>query len=602
MFRLSLPRISGWLLASFALTSSASAYLDTHPGFRYDSMYDTVGQFVLISGLDADDSAAYVSAGTNIWAVNITNGVAASAGTLPPNVNAGFVRLRDGDLHAAYDQSFAFPFPSRHGIIDSFGDFQDRGGLDGIYDAAVNSQQELFIAANPGSSGAKIFRYDPVTTSAVEIINVGGFSGGIAFDAQDRLYVATQNGNGVLRFTGAQLTAGNLAASDGEMVVFINASYLTVDRHGRLYAVSGFGNRLAQYDPETGHELRVIAVDAENNFGIGRVQWDDTRRQLLAVYSDFFVNYASDLLTIRFSASDEGIPGTSSVFRGWAAAYHNFIRPDPSSGGFARDSVGNVSTSPAAAILGRPVSFDPNAWPLGNLLSLGNGGSITLEFDDVIVNGPGPDFAVFENSLDFDGFTYAEFAFVEVATTTNAWARFPVTYYPTNLAVPFGPEFGLNDVTAVDGLAGKHTLPFGTPFDLDWLRHHPNVTNGLVDLNRIAYVRLVDAVGNGSTTDDFGNPILDPYSGFASPSDGFDLRGVGVIHLAGISMIIENNEPVAEWYGYQGRSYQPQGLTAGDWANIGASITGTGGMHRVTLNSGDNYQVLRIQQEIPASP
>ncbi|HMO51966.1 MAG TPA: hypothetical protein PKE26_10005 [Kiritimatiellia bacterium] len=602
MHRRLLARISGLLFVSVSFTAPAPAFYLPQTGYRSETIADTSGQFVLFGGLDIAGDKAYLSAGTNIWAVNLTNGAPAAAGTLPPNVSAGFLRFRDGDLHAAYDQSFAFPFPSRHGVIDGLGAFQDRGGLDGIYDAAVNAAQELFIAANPGTLGAKVFRYQPATTSVVEVIHIGGPSGGLAFDEQDRLYVATQTGGGIVRFTPAQLTAGNLSLADGEPVVNLTASYLAFDHNGLLHAVSGFGNRLAQYDVETGRERRVLAVDGLNNFGIGRIHWDAARRQLLAVYSDFFFNFSSDLHLVRFAASTEGIPGTSSVFRGWAAAYRDFTRPDPDSGGFARDASGASTTSPAAAILGRPASFDPDEWPLGNLLALGNGGSITLEFADAIINGPGPDFAVFENAFDYDGLTFAEFAFVEVATTTNAWARFPVTYHPTNLATPFGPAFAMTDVTGVDGLAGKHALPFGTPFDLDWLRHHPNVTNGLVDLNRIAYVRLTDAVGDGSTTDDFGNPILDPFDSFTSMSDGFDLRGVGVIHLAGVLLAMNDGAPVARWHGYEGRTYQPQVFAAGDWSNLGGPLAGTGAMLEINLPANHAMALFRVEQTIPASP
>ncbi|HOZ29949.1 MAG TPA: hypothetical protein PLL66_03440, partial [Bacteroidales bacterium] len=50
----------------------------------------------------------------------------------------------------------------------------------------------------------------------------------------------------------------------------------------------------------------------------------------------------------------------------------------------------------------------------GQLVSLGDGGSIILEFDHAIYNGPGYDFAIFENAL-FSPPTQTTNAFVELA-------------------------------------------------------------------------------------------------------------------------------------------------------------------------------------------
>lgn len=72
--------------------------------------------------------------------------------------------------------------------------------------------------------------------------------------------------------------------------------------------------------------------------------------------------------------------------------------------------------------------------------SLGLGGSITLAFtDNVIVNGPGPDFTVFENAFLLSGLVtgtpFAEPATVSVSADGAHWATFPCAldtspYYP----------------------------------------------------------------------------------------------------------------------------------------------------------------------------
>lgn len=61
------------------------------------------------------------------------------------------------------------------------------------------------------------------------------------------------------------------------------------------------------------------------------------------------------------------------------------------------------------------------------ILSLGTGGSITLEFtDNTIVNGPGPDFTIFENCFQtWTGEVYSETAIVSVSQDGETWITFP---------------------------------------------------------------------------------------------------------------------------------------------------------------------------------
>jgi hypothetical protein len=150
-------------------------------------------------------------------------------------------------------------------------------------------------------------------------------------------------------------------------------------------------------------------------------------------------------------------------------------------------------------------------------------GSLTLAFPVPITDGPGPDFAVFENG--FDGFF--ELATVEVSTDGQTFVRFP----PLSLTPgPLGGYAAL-DPTDVFHLAGKHVNHdgecWGTPFDLARLPAHPAVNPRL-----IRFVRLVDLPGRGDFLDasDPPRPIYDPWPTFGS--GGFDLDAVGVLHPA----------------------------------------------------------------------
>jgi hypothetical protein len=152
------------------------------------------------------------------------------------------------------------------------------------------------------------------------------------------------------------------------------------------------------------------------------------------------------------------------------------------------------------------------------IVCLGNRGSITLFFPHPICDGPGADFAVFENGIsDY----FLELAFVEVSSDGVNYVRFPATSLTPDALGPYDPE-GM-DATDLDGLAGKFRLGFGTPFDL---RALPVITG--FDPQQVRFVRLVDIVGDGATKDASGRPIYDPTPTIGS--GGFDLDGIGVIH------------------------------------------------------------------------
>jgi hypothetical protein len=157
------------------------------------------------------------------------------------------------------------------------------------------------------------------------------------------------------------------------------------------------------------------------------------------------------------------------------------------------------------------------------VVSLGDGGSAVVSFYAPIFNGPGADFAVFENSfLD----SFLELAFVEVSTDGNRYVRFPAVSN-TQDTLPIG-GFGLVAPTALNNLAGKFRANYGTPFDLEELKDSSEI-----DISNIQFVRLIDVVGSMNdsfaTKDINGHKINDPWP-TPFPSSGFDLDAVGVIH------------------------------------------------------------------------
>jgi hypothetical protein len=225
-------------------------------------------------------------------------------------------------------------------------------------------------------------------------------------------------------------------------------------------------------------------------------------------------------------APQAGVAGTTAVdkasgsFTGWATGctisrgYVDIADP----------SQGKVSLGTDADAVGMVDNF---------IVSLGDSGVATLTFSHPIYNGPGADFAVFEN-----GFAnptnpeeaFLELAFVEVSSDGINFHRFaPSSLSSETVQVPAAGVY--MNARLVNNLAGKYIANYGTPFDLQELEG----ISGL-DLNNITHVRIVDVIGSLSgheTHDKDGHKINDPYP-TAFSGGGFDLDGVGAFYQHGL--------------------------------------------------------------------
>ena len=214
----------------------------------------------------------------------------------------------------------------------------------------------------------------------------------------------------------------------------------------------------------------------------------------------------------------------SSAFINWATTcvvtrgYQDIASP---SGGYA--SVGNDTNGTKKA----------NVNPV---VSLGDGGIAILTFQLPITNGPGFDFAVFENAFN-DAFL--ELAFVEVSSDGINYFRFLATSN-TQTLTQIGPFDNTCDGTKLNNLAGKYRASYGTPFDLQELASQIGL-----NINAITHVKIIDVVGDinmpYATYDKNNNPINDPYP-TAFASGGFDLDAVGVINQ--LTVGIKENQPL----------------------------------------------------------
>ncbi|GAA5481985.1 PEP-CTERM sorting domain-containing protein [Haloferula sargassicola] len=235
----------------------------------------------------------------------------------------------------------------------------------------------------------------------------------------------------------------------------------------------------------------------------------------------------------------------------------------------------------------------PAADDVYDIVCLGNGGRITIYFPHPIAAGPGPDFAVFENSFSH---TFLELAFVEVSSDGVHFHRFA---NDSLTASPVG-AFGSVDPTNISGFAGKYMQGHGTPFDLADLPADPTL-----DKQRIIFVRLIDIIGDGNTKDSSGDPIYDPTPTIGS--GGFDLDAIAVLHQDDGPFAITRHGFNAgnyrlEWQSNPASSYRVETCTdLEDWkpaATVPASAT-TGLTDWTTAASNDPKRFWRVIRLAP---
>lgn len=210
----------------------------------------------------------------------------------------------------------------------------------------------------------------------------------------------------------------------------------------------------------------------------------------------------------------------------WATGFVNYL---PSAGVDAAFRTPDRALGPGGHTID-PVTGQPRD-PIFDVVSLGNAGSITLTFDGTLFDGPGWDFAVFENAFND---TFLELARVQVSSDGAQFSPF----FPAFSCTP-GPvgAFGSVNPTNLHGFAGKYRAGFGTAFDLAIFAQVPGI-----NVQAISHVRIVDVIGDGSEFDDQpagvdlcgdGMPgpqrIFDPHP--TTGSAGFDLEAIGVRHL-----------------------------------------------------------------------
>ncbi|MBQ7252091.1 MAG: DUF4465 domain-containing protein [Kiritimatiellae bacterium] len=230
-------------------------------------------------------------------------------------------------------------------------------------------------------------------------------------------------------------------------------------------------------------------------------------------------------LAFRYAGGEEGIPQDDDAILAWADKWYEYT---PGTNVTAEWAVPeNALGAPGRAVGDLQIT--------NGLVPLGDGGTITLGFPLPVRDGPGADFAVFENGMPFGDGAFLELAQVEVSSDGTNFVRFPCHSLETE---PQGAFDDTSDTTAYGGLAGTTWQGRGNLFDLAALP-----ASDFLDTGRVTHVRIRDVTGDGSVRDDWGNPIYDPYP--TAESGGFDLSGIGAMNLAlEITLAADETPPV----------------------------------------------------------
>ncbi|MDO8999194.1 MAG: T9SS type A sorting domain-containing protein [Bacteroidota bacterium] len=256
--------------------------------------------------------------------------------------------------------------------------------------------------------------------------------------------------------------------------------------------------------------------------------------------------------TAQIYAPAVGQPGTSAMHKD-SSAFINWVNYCSVIRGYqdiSNSSLGYASAGDSSMVIGQAAT--------NGVVSLGDGGYAICTFQFPIKNGPGNDFAVFENSFDD---TFLELAFVEVSSDGVNFVRF-ASHSLTDTTSQTG-TFGATDATKIHNLAGKYRGSYGTPFDLQELASNPNI-----NANSITHVKIIDVIGSVNKQyakrDSYNNIINDPWP-TPFPSGGFDLDAIGVINQ---NTAIGLKENISE----KNMSVYPNPANKGEQINFNSSL------------------------------
>ena len=285
-----MKKVSIFLVGLCALVSVASATpsVALPSVMSVESLTDSIGTFTTYGGLLKDGNNLYFGDFDYVRTYDLNSSSSSAYAECGTNAGIGTVNKIGTDIYMSKDTSYYSPYPSDFGTIDPTNGFQatmPSGTTIGsttysIYDSTTYGGN-LYFVANIGTyvddgeggqtgqtSGTKILRYDTASPSApVEIATIGGSTGGLTFDTMGNMYYASQNtGEGILKFSAAEVATGGLTAADGDSVLDITAASIGFLSDGTFVAETGWGQALSAYNIETGLKRHDIATTSGSDY------------------------------------------------------------------------------------------------------------------------------------------------------------------------------------------------------------------------------------------------------------------------------------------------------------------------------------------------
>jgi hypothetical protein len=152
-----------------------------------------------------------------------------------------------------------------------------------------------------------------------------------------------------------------------------------------------------------------------------------------------------------------------------------------------------------------------------DVVSLGHGGRISVAFvDNVVVDGPGDDLAIFENAFHAggeDGPVFTELGIVSLSADGLTWIEFPY------------------DTGSGEGLAGRSPVFAHPGNEIDPLTAEGGGDRFDIGAVGLAFVRFVRIDDGGDTLPDAGNDVAPAGKG------GFDLDAMAAIHSSAPAVV-----------------------------------------------------------------
>jgi len=255
-----------------------------------------------------DGDTLYFGNFRTIRSYNLTTGTNGVYASIPGNNDTKGLAKVDGNIYIAYDTG---GFPTYASVLSAVSPtgysevLKSSSGVDSysIYDAVVYGGYYYFTV-NPGVNGdlqgTKIYRLDLNDPSdPFMVADIGGSSGGLAFDGDGNLYYASQNsGEGILRFDAADVLAGGLSVADGVTVADVTASNLGFLSDGELLAETIDGQTLASYDLATGIWNDIASTTGYEYMGKFVVDGND-----IYLTSTDYLTYSSSLYMLTLPSS-----------------------------------------------------------------------------------------------------------------------------------------------------------------------------------------------------------------------------------------------------------------------------------------------------------